>query len=172
MLNETDNERLAQLQRYGIPPAINGWDRWKHPLERDIACLHLIMEVAEDCPLAPRNRNNVPDYCQGLEAPAWLMTGHDGIHLHLSFQPEGIAQAYAAQHSVVLPQHTGTISLPLPHPTIMDSGGPLHTSPPGVISPANAGADSLSGAPSGANAGVDALMDTQEEGPGPKHRAM
>jgi len=140
MLDETDNERLTRLQRYGIPPAITAWDGWRHPLERDIAHLHL--KVADDHPLAPCNRNNVPDYRQGLEAPAWLVTGHDGIRLHLSSRSEGIAQAYAAQHPVVLPQPAGAILLPLPHPTIMDSGGPSHTGPPGVISPANIGADS------------------------------
>jgi len=112
MLDETNNEQLARLQRYGIPPAITAWDGWRHPSERDIAHLHLIMEVAEDRPLAPHNRDNVPDYCQGLEAPAWLVTGHDGIRLHLSSQPEGIAQAYAAQHPMVLPQTAGAILLP------------------------------------------------------------
>jgi len=168
MLDETDNERLTWLQRYGIPPAITAWDGWRHPSERDIACLHLIMEVAEDRPLAPCNRNNAPGYRQGLEAPAWLVTGHDGICLHLSSRPEGIAQAYAAQHPVVLPQTAGAMLPPSSHPTIVDSGGPSHIGPPGVINPANAGADSLSGAPSEAhlaNAGVDARMDTQEEGP-------
>jgi len=175
MLDETDNEQLAQLQRYGIPPAITAWDGWRHPSERDIACLHLIMEVAEDRPLAPHNRDNVPNYRQGLEAPAWLVTGHDGIRLHLSSRPEGIAQAYAAQHPVVLPHTARAMLPPSSHPTIVDSGGPSHIGPPGVINPVNAGADSLSGAPSEAhlaNAGVDALMDTQEEGPLPKHGAI
>src|SRR5438309_801411 len=112
MLDETDNKRLARLQRYGIPPAITAWDGWRHPSERDIARLHLIIEVAEDHLLAPCNRDNVPDYRQGLEAPAWLVMGHDGIRLHLFFRPEGIAQAYAAQHPVVLPQTAGAMLSP------------------------------------------------------------
>jgi len=37
LLDMIDNERHARLRAYGTPPAILEWDRWRYPLNHDIA---------------------------------------------------------------------------------------------------------------------------------------
>ena len=81
--DEIDNEWLACLHIYGTPPPIVEWDGWRTPSEGDIAQLHTLVDIAEDCPPAPRNSGTAPDHRLGLEAPAWLLVGQDGLVTHL-----------------------------------------------------------------------------------------
>ena len=159
LFDEIDNERLARLQLYGTPPPIAEWDGWRSPSEGDIARLHAIVDAVEDKPPAPRNSGNVPEHRQGLEAPAWLLVGQDGLITHLAHRPASAAQAYATAMAAATP--LGTL---LHHPPTSST---LLTT--GSGDPANAGVTSpitpiVSANP--ANAGVEAPMDTQEEGAG------
>ena len=192
LFDEIDNERLARIQAHGVPNPIVAWDGWRHPSKGDVIRLHTIMETAEDRPLAPRNRDNVPDFRQGLEAPAWLLVGQDGLDHYLSSRPIGEARAYATTHHVELLQYPATLS-PAPSSTIVDHGSQIPSATPAVTGdPANVGVppstgDTLvvtgdpvnmgvppstsSNSTSPANVGVGAPMDTCE-GPHPNTRAM
>ena len=152
------------------------------------------METAEDRPLAPRNRDNVPDFRQGLEAPAWLLVGQDGLDHYISSRPMREAVTYAAAHPVELPQYPEAALLSSSPSTIVGHGNPSLSAPPAVRGdPANTGVppstrDTLAvtgdpvsmGVPpstsgnvsSPVNVGAGAPMDTREEGPSTIPRAM
>jgi len=90
------------------------------------------METAEDCPLAPRNRDNVPDFRQGLEAPAWLLVGQDGLDCYISSRPMREAITYMAAHPVELPQYPEAALLSSSPSTIVGHGNPSLSVPPAV----------------------------------------
>jgi len=152
------------------------------------------METAEDRPLAPHNRNNVPDFLQGLEAPAWLLVGQDGLDHHLSSCLMREAMAYVTAHPVELPHYPKAVLLSSPSSTVVGHGNQSLSATPAVTGdPANMGVPPSTGdtlaatgdpvnmgvlpstsgnIPSPANVGAGAPMDTREEGPSTNTGAM
>ena len=154
--DEIDNERLARLHIYGTPPPIVEWDGWRTPSEGDIARLHTLVDMAEDHPPAPRNSGTAPDHRLGLEAPAWLLVGQDGLVTHLTHRPTSTAQDYAMSHPTFAPPGT---TLPPPSlPSTSARGDPANA---GITLPT---ITIVSADP--ANVGAEAPMDTQEGGSG------
>ena len=43
LLDDIDNECITRLQQYGMPAEIRAWSRWRHPSEREIHQLHVIL---------------------------------------------------------------------------------------------------------------------------------
>jgi len=144
LYDDIDNERLARLHIYGTPPPITNWDGWCSPSEGDIAQLHTLVDMVEDRPPTPCNSGAAPDHRQGLEAPAWLLVGQDGLITHLIHCPASMAQDYATSHPAFAPP--GTTLLPPSLPSTSARGDP-------------------------ANPGTEAPMDTQEGGSGSSPRA-
>ena len=127
LLDVVDNERLTRLRAYGVPPPIPAWDGWRHPSEGEVTHLHQVMEVEESRSArsnSERNRINVPVHRQGLDAPAWLLVGQDGLVEYLTHRPRQTAEEYASNHPIDLPVYAELTQLPPPSAPSL-SGNPL-----------------------------------------------
>jgi hypothetical protein len=94
LLDDIDNEQLAQLHIYGEPPAIPSWDGWRHPDNSEVQELHDIVAAEE---------SNATWRPEGFNSPNWLLIGQEGTVEYLVHRPQAIASQYTNDHPASLP---------------------------------------------------------------------
>ena len=104
LYDEVDNERLARLHRFGVPPAMAGWGGWRHPTEGEILQVHAAM-TAEMAAWEVREGNQRSLCPSGLDSSRWLLVGQDGQVEYLTLRPQAVADGYAQNHPITLPSY-------------------------------------------------------------------
>ena len=94
--DEIDNERLARVRAYGIPPPIPEWDGWRHPTDDDISRINMLV--------AHRAAKEAPGF-DHRRVRGWTQVGEDGIFSHLSLRSSSDASRYHNLHPVTLPSY-------------------------------------------------------------------
>ena len=117
-----DNERIARIQRYGIPAAITAWGGWRNPGGDEVEVVHAHMHQ-DDARPPTRGRRDDPEPRRGFTAPNWLLIGQDGMVEYLTHRPQSAARDYAATHTIELPSYAELDTQPLAGPS--SSGNPL-----------------------------------------------
>ena len=168
-LDPIDNEHIARVLRFGIPPAIAGWDGWRHPTEAEVLRLHDIMDV--ETPRPTRQGGDASDRQQGLRASSWLLVGQDGVVEYLTHRPQSIAEEYHNNHSFLPPDYDKlnappNMSLTLPPSSNLLGGSSVTT----INAPANTGTHISSSATTSTGLAVDqpdpdTVMDTADTDP-------
>ncbi|KAH9474192.1 hypothetical protein JR316_0013507 [Psilocybe cubensis] len=75
-----DDERLARIDRFGVPPAIPEWDGWRQPSEDDRLRLYVLMSLDEKA--KPK--------CQGFQHYTWIRIGDPAFQRFLKFRDQNI----------------------------------------------------------------------------------
>jgi hypothetical protein len=105
IIDPHDNERLARLRTYGVPPAITEWNGWHHPTPEEVHTLHAI-EVCESTRPSCRGPRDASAPTRDLTTTAWLLVGRTGVVEYLTHRPQDAASQYAASHPIPLPSYT------------------------------------------------------------------
>jgi hypothetical protein len=103
-MDEVDNERLARLHRFGVPPPIAEWDGWMCPTIDEVRQLQSLM-AQEEARDRDRPQPEASTIRRGFDAPNWLLVGQHGMVEYLSRRPQLDATQYARQHPVIIPHY-------------------------------------------------------------------
>ena len=127
LIDALDNERIARMRAFGMPPPIPQWDGWRDPSQEEIWRIRQSM-TDEDALRRCRQHAGTPDVISEQQAASsssqWLLVGGDGVSLHLTQRSAIAAHEYEVEHPVALPAYPALapVAAPTQGPSLSSTG--------------------------------------------------